>query len=188
MGERRLEPVASYDILLVDPPWPYYGTTNKDGAAGKHYDLMTQSEIESLPIRSWLRGHGAVFVWATGPKLHLAIDAVRSWDLHYRGVAFVWVKTRQDGGLIHGQGVPPTATKPTSELVLLATTNRLGRPFPLLNAAVPQVVCAPRGRHSEKPLEIYRHIEALYGDRPRLDVFSRRAIDGWDRWGNEAPE
>lgn len=182
------EAAGRFDIIATDPPWPYYGSTTKDAAAGKHYDLMTEDDIKRMPVKNLLRSkQGAVFVWATGPKLDLAVDAIRQWGFHYRGVAFVWVKTRQDGGVIGAQGVPPTATKPTTELVLLGTTQPKGRPFPLLDAAVSQVVMAPRTRHSEKPLEVQDRIVRLYGDRPRIELFSRRVVDGWARWGNEAP-
>jgi N6-adenosine-specific RNA methylase IME4 len=150
---------------------------------------MSMDEICALPIRSLFRDpkRGALFLWATCPRLHFAIDATRAWGLHYRGVAFVWTKTRVDGKVIGAQGVPPTATKPTAELCLLATLTPTGRPFPLLDAAVRQDVFAPRGRHSAKPAVVRDRIVALYGDRPRIELFARESVVGWDRWGREAP-
>lgn len=194
-------PVGRYDIVYADPPWPYYGSTTKNAAAGKHYDLMSAEEINAMPVRHLFRGGrgrgstgggGALFLWATCPKLHLAVDAIRAWGLHYRGVAFVWTKTRKGAGsgigaVIGAQGVPPTATKPTAELCLLATLAPTGRPFPLLDAAVRQDVFAPRGRHSAKPPEVRDRILRLYGDRPRIELFARESVVGWDRWGLEAP-
>lgn len=180
---------GKYDIVYADPPWGYYGDPNKNAAAGKHYPLMSDADIKALPVRKLFRDpkRGAAFVWATGPRLDLAIDAIRSWGLHYRGVAFVWVKTRRDGVPIGPRGVPPTATKPVTEMCLLATLAPRGRPFPLLSAKVKQVVLAPVGRHSEKPGAVRDRIVDLYGDRPRLEVFARDRIPGWDCWGNEAP-
>ena len=148
---------------------------------------MTMEELKALPVPDIADKECALFMWATCPRLNLAFSLIRSWGFHYRGVAFIWVKTRKDGGWIHGQGVPPTATKPTSELCLIATTNKKGRPHPLLNAAVPQVVPAPRtGKHSEKPKVFYDHIESLYGKHiPRIELFARNTREGWDSWGNE---
>ncbi len=185
----NLEPFQpKYDIVLIDPPWPYYGDGQKHGAAAKHYDLMTAKQINDLPVRSLFRTKdGVAFVWATAPKLDLAIDAIRAWGLHYRGVAFVWTKTRRDGAIIGAQGVRATVTKPTSEFVLTATTKPRGRPFPLLDETVRQDVLAPKGRHSEKPYEVHKRIERLYGDRPRIEVFARTGREGWDCWGLEAP-
>lgn len=179
-------PDKTYEVVYVDPPWFYYGDQNKMGAAGKEYDLMTQEELYDLPVRSILAKKAAVFMWATGPRLDYAIDLIRAWGLHYRGVAYVWVKTDQNGNPIHGQGVRPTFTKPTTELVLAATTHPTGRPFPILDEGQPQVVLAPRGRHSQKPLVFRDLIEDLCGDRPRIEMFARGAKPGWDAWGLEA--
>ena len=42
--------------------------------------------------------------------------------------------------------------------------------------------------HSRKPAEIRDRIVELCGDVPRIELFARQSADGWDRWGNEAPE
>jgi len=185
----NLEPYfGKYDIVYADPAWTYYGSQTKMGAAGKEYAAsMTPEQINALPVASLFRDpkRGAAFVWATCPLLPLAIDAGRAWGLHYRGVAFNWVKTTKDGALIGAQGVPPTAVKPTSELCLLFTTCKKGRPFPLVSSKVRQVVPAPRGAHSEKPAQIRDSIVECYGDRPRIELFSRHIVAGWDRVGNE---
>lgn len=176
-----------FDVVYADPPWSYYGDPNKMAAAGKHYSLMADDDLMALPVKNLLRDpkHGAFFIWATCPRLDLAIKTIEAWGLVYRGVAFNWVKTRADGGVIGAQGIPPTATKPTSELCLFATTQKVGRPFPLLDSTVPQVILAPRGRHSEKPAIVREYIERLYGDRPRIELFARERTKGWHAWGNE---
>jgi N6-adenosine-specific RNA methylase IME4 len=179
-------PNKKYDIIYTDPPWHYYGSTTKDAAAGKHYDLMLQDDIEKLPVKDLLNPKGACFVWATGPRLDYALSAINAWGLHYRGVAHVWVKTRKDGKIIHGQGVPPTYSKPTTELLLLATTVKKGRPLPLLDKALPQVVLAPREAHSKKPAIFRELIEKAYGDCSRLEMFARGKVKDWDVWGNQA--
>ncbi|HVS46025.1 MAG TPA: MT-A70 family methyltransferase [Verrucomicrobiae bacterium] len=178
-------PDRRYDIAYVDPPWFYYGSALKDAAAAKHYPLMSPEDLAALDVRSILNKRAAVFVWATCPRLNFAIDLIAQWGLHYRGVAYVWVKTNRAGKIIAGQGVPPTFTKPTTELMLAATTARTGRPFPIRDLAQAQVVLHPRGEHSQKPA-IFRHcIEALCGDRPRIELFARARASGWDAWGAE---
>lgn len=182
---------GKYDLIYADPAWSYYGSGTKNAAAAKHYKTsMTYEEIAALPVADLLRDpkKGAIFVWATCPLLHYAIDAGRAWGFHYRGIAFNWIKTRKDGTPIGAQGVPPTATKPTSELCLLFTTSKKGRPFPLLSSRVRQTVFAPRGAHSEKPHEVRDRILELYGDRPRIELFSRHEVAGWDRIGDQILE
>jgi len=126
-----------------------------------------------------------VFMWATCPRLHFAIALIEAWNLHYRGVAYVWVKTTRAGKIINGQGVAPTFTKPTTELLLVATTKPTGRPFPILNLAQPQVVLHPRAAHSEKPAIFRTLIEDLCGDRTRIELFARSHAPGWHAWGAE---
>jgi N6-adenosine-specific RNA methylase IME4 len=106
--------------------------------------------------------------------------------LHYRGVAYVWVKTNRKGEPIRGQGVPPTFTKPTTEFVLVATTMPTGRPFPILDLGQGQVVMEGRAEHSRKPAIFRRYIEELCGRRSRIELFAREPAIGWDAWGAEA--
>lgn len=200
--DTALWPKNKYRIVMADPPWLYHGDPNKDQAAGKEYDCMTLEEICALPVKSLLLKPGVVFCWATGPRLHYAVKALEAWGLHYRGVAYVWVKTSQAGKVIHGQGVRPTITKPTTEYVLAATTCKTGRPLPLLTEAQGQVLFSPCGEecegeplfaarpgneHSVKPALVRERIEELYGkDVPRIELFARTAPEGWDVWGKEA--
>ena len=183
-----------YEIILADPPWLYYGDPNKNAAAGKHYKCMSIDDL-TQPHR-WLNGGSfyelaarpsVIFMWATGPMLQTAINVMThcNWGFHYRGIAYVWVKTRKDGGIISGQGVRPSFTKPTTELLLVGSTNSKGRAFPILNEAQPQVVLHPRLAHSEKPPLFRDMIVDLLGDRPRIELFARQRVDGWDAIGDE---
>ncbi len=178
-------PSKRYDVIYADPPWQYYGDPDKDQAAGKHYPLLSREAIAALPVAALAAPRAALFLWATGPKLPDALAVMEAWGFHFRGIAYVWVKTRADGGIIAGQGVRPTFVKPTTEIVLVGSTCTRGRPLPLLSEAQGQVVLAPRGRHSEKPDLVRRRIVELLGDRPRIELFARERVPGWDAWGND---
>jgi len=174
-----------YDVVIADPPWYYSGSPYKMGAAGKEYPLMLDQEIYDLNMRERMTEKSVLFLWATCPKLHVAIEAIEKWDLWYRGVAFVWVKTRLDGTPIGAQGVRPSVTKPLTELVLVASTVKTGRPLPLSSESIRQTIFAPKGRHSEKPEAVQDAIELMYPDAAKLEMFARRERPGWDVWGNE---
>jgi N6-adenosine-specific RNA methylase IME4 len=178
-------PTRTYDIVYADPPWFYYGSQIKDAAAAKHYPLMNQEELAELPVRSIMNKRAVLFLWSTGPRLNFAIDLIEKWNLYYRGVAYVWVKINGRGEPIRGQGIQPTFTKPTTELVLAATTMPTGRPFPILDFAQRQVVMEPRRAHSQKPVVFRRLIEELCGRRPRIELFARESASGWHTWGAE---
>ena len=177
----------TYDLLTVDPPWYYPGDPNAMGAAGKHYQLMPDVDVLRLDVRSYIGLKGMALVWATCPRMDFAIDAIRAWGLHYRGVAFVWVKTRKDGAVIGAQGIRACVTKATSELLLVASTNKKGRPLKIADESVAQVVLAPRGEHSEKPAEVYRRIERMYPDASKCELFARAERPGWACVGDELP-
>lgn len=191
MTEKHLLSVCSqkkYDVVLIDPPWSYFGDPNKMGAAGKEYSLMSQKDIQALNVKSLLKKNACVFVWATCPRLNFALDAIKSWGLHYRGIAYVWVKTNKQGKIISGQGVPPTYTKPTTELLLLATTKPTGRPLKLRRFNSPQVILAGRAGHSEKPEVFRQDIVATLDNVSSLDfleIFARKTVPTWDVIGNE---
>jgi len=194
-----------YHVIYTDPCWSYYGDPLKDQAAGKHYDLMTLDQLSKLPVNKLAAKPCVMFMWATCPKLDNAVDLMRAWGFHFRGVAYVWVKTTKNGKIISGQGVRPSFVKPTTEIVIFGTskeieeetsdnsefvlvgsTQKFGRSLPLLTESQGQVVLAPRGRHSEKPKEVRKRIEDLFGECSRLEMFAREHPAGWDAWGNEA--
>ena len=193
-------PPTQYDVILADPPWLYYGSPDKWAAAGKEYRLLSDEQIFQLPIQRLLAPNGILFLWATGPRLNSALDCLTKWGLSYLGVAFVWVKTRQDGAIMGASGVRPRIVKPTTEFVLAASRVSNRRPMPLADESVAQVICdlgqggedsaggvvfSSRGKHSEKPREVHTRIERLYPNARRLELFARSPAVGWDVWGNE---
>jgi N6-adenosine-specific RNA methylase IME4 len=182
-------PDNTYEVLYADCPWKYYGDPNKDQAAGKHYVCMTESELTALPVRSKCGKRAVLFMWATGPMVARAIRVMETWGFHYRCIGFFWLKTTKTGKIIRGQGVRPSFVKQLGEVVLIGSTNPKGRTFPVLDESMGQDVQAPRGRHSEKPVEVRRRIETLFGPKVSLELFARGGpVPGWDRFGNDLHE
>jgi N6-adenosine-specific RNA methylase IME4 len=178
-------PDRRYDVILADPPWAYYGQQDKWGAAAKFYATAPDEAIVRLPIPDLLDERGVLFLWATSPRLDVAMACLAEWKLHFRGIAFVWVKARKDGGPIGAQGVRPSIVKPTAEYVLAASRVARGRPMKLGDEGVPNVILAPKRAHSQKPDEVTACIERLYPDARRLELFARTERPGWDAWGDE---
>ncbi len=179
-----------YQIVYMDPPWSYYGDPNKDQAAGKHYKCMTYEELFRLPVRDIMAKKSVAFVWTTSSKMGEACDLIEAaWGLCFRGVFQNWIKTSQSGKVINGQGVRPSFTKPTTEYLLVASTQRKGRAFPILTEKMEHNVFAPRpdNKHSKKPAVFRENIVKLLGPLKRVELFARDAAEGWDAWGDEAP-
>lgn len=172
-----------YDVVLMDPPWLYYGSGSKWAAAAKHYDCLPTDRLAQYPPP--LNDPGVVFMWTTSAFMADAITLLGLWGLHYRGVSFVWVKTKKDGSPIGAQGVRPSITKPLTEFVIAGSTKKKGRPLPLHSESVRQTVFAQRREHSRKPHEVMERIEEMYPQARKLEMYSRESRVGWDSWGLE---
>ena len=178
-------PEGPYDVILADPPWSYYGQQDKWTAAAKFYTTAPDETIVTLPIPQLLSKKGILFLWTTSPKLDVAMECLKAWELYYRGIAFTWVKCRKDGKPIGAQGIRPSIIKPTAEYVIAASRVAKGRPLKLHNEGVPNVILAPKREHSQKPDVIHDHLESMYPDCSKLEMFARSSRPGWDVWGNE---
>lgn len=181
-------PDQKFDVVLSDPPWEYHGQQDKMGAAANHYNTMSDADLLAFPMRRLLTANGVLFMWVTSPRLDFAIDCLRAWNLAYRGMAFVWVKTKMDGTPIGAQGVRPSIVKPLTEYVLAASPVAKGRPMKLASEKVVQTIFAPRTEHSRKPDDVHERIEALYPEASKIELFARRARAGWALWGDQAPD
>ncbi|GAH38927.1 unnamed protein product, partial [marine sediment metagenome] len=122
-----------------------------------------------------------------------ALAVVEAWGFKYTTCAFTWVKLNPTGELLRkGKHVLLVKgiysglgfwTNGNAELCLFA---KQGRPQRVARN-VKQIVIAPRGRHSAKPPEVRDRIVRLMGDVPRIELFARERVPGWDCWGDEVP-
>ena len=178
-----------YSVIYADPPWAYQqagATAKARGTAVKHYPTMTTAEICALPVREIVRGGAACFMWATFPNITEAIKVMEAWGFTYKTAAFVWVKkNRKNGGNFMGMGA---YTRANAEVCLLGVTPGFKAKTQIRAHNVRQIIEAPFEGHSKKPDETRQRIVELLGDVPRLEMFARQRADGWDAWGNEAPE
>ena len=172
-----------YQIILSDPPWKYNSRANHKtrfrGGAEGHYPLMTMEEIKALPVDKIADSNCALFLWTTFPYLQEQIKLFEHWGFRYRTLAFAWLKTNKNNGFpFFGVGY---YTKSNLELCLLGIKGQLK----IKSNSISQVIIAPRREHSRKPDEIREKIVGLFGDLPRIELFAREKIAGWDAWGNE---
>ena len=170
-------PEKKYSIIYADSPWSYRrgGKRNVE----RHYQTMTPEEICALPVEHIAAEDCALFLWATFPNLELAVKTIEQWGFTYKTAAFVWVKTnKRQETLFWGMG---NYTRANAEVCLLGIK---GNPKKI-SRSVHSVIMAKIGRHSEKPAEARKRIVELFGDVPRIELFARERVEGWDVWGNE---
>lgn len=172
-----------YSIIYADPPWFYNARNNPSttkfgfGAPG-HYPTMKIEEICSLDIESISQKNCALFLWTTMPRIKDALKVIEAWGFTYKTMGFTWIKVNKDMTPFFGIGY---YTKSNAELCLLGVK---GKMKPISNS-ISQIIIERRGKHSAKPPEVRDRIVELFGDIPRVELFAREEVEGWDAWGDE---
>ena len=167
-----------YSIIYADPPWRY-SAKNVQGSAENHYPTMSIEELCALPVEELAAQDSVLFLWATFPMLPEALRLIAAWGFIYKSVAFVWLKkNKKSDSWFYGLGF---WTRGNAELCLLATRGRPRRQA----ANIHQFIISPVEAHSKKPDETRDKIVSLMGDLPRVELFARQTVPGWDAWGNE---
>jgi len=175
-------PEDGYQIILADPAWKFSnkktGGSMKSGAAHQ-YDVMTLNDLKALPVNEISADNAILVMWYVGAMPQEAIDLVNSWGFTLKNMnGFVWNKLTVKGLPFFGMGF---YTRAGSESAIIATKGK----FKPNSRSIRAVISAVVGKHSEKPNEFRQAIVELCGDVPRLEMFARKAADGWHSWGNE---
>lgn len=165
--------MKKYSIILADPP--YLWRSGKERNVRGHYKCMNTDEICALPVSELADRDCTLFLWATLPNLPNCLKVIEEWGFEYKTVAFTWIKTNKNSmGLFWGMGY---YTRSNAEICLLATK---GNPLPRKSHSVHSVIMSPVHEHSKKPSEVRDKIVELFGDLPRIELFSRQRVEGWD--------
>ena len=171
-------PDKKYNIIYADPAWSYTGNM-MNSSATDHYKTMSLQDICNLPVKKIADNNCILFMWVTLPKLNQFMDVIKSWGFEYKSTAFVWVKKNKiSDSFFMGLG---RWTRANPEICVLATKGKISRK----SNAVRQLQIFPIEQHSKKPDEFRNLIIELCGDLPRIELFARQKVDGWDCWGNE---
>ena len=173
--------LKQYGVILADPPWAYRVWNKKDAkrTAEAHYPTMSMEAIKALPVDRIAAPDCTLFLWITFPMLREGWGVMDAWGFSFKTVAFVWVKlNRKADSLFTGMGY---WTRANAEVCLLATRGHPKR----VCRNIHQVIVSHVEEHSKKAEEARRRIEVLMGDVPRVELFARQAVPGWDAWGNE---
>lgn len=169
-----------YNIIYADPPWHYDFGKSSSRFVGDKYKLMKIEELANLPIKSIVDDNAVLLIWATFPRINYALETIKNWGFKYKTCAFTWVKQyKKSDKLFMGNGY---YTRSNAEICLLATK---GKPLKRFRHNVHSVIISHIEEHSKKPHEARERIVQLFGDVPRIELFARQHVEGWDCWGNE---
>lgn len=173
-----------YNIIYADPAWTFKNYNNKKSNtnADHHYSCMSLEDIKKLPVGDIADKNCVLLMWCTDPLLHKQIPIVKKWGFTYKTVGFHWVKTNKNKSKnLYAVGTGYW-TRANNEICILATKGKISR---VKGSNVHRLVVADREGHSKKPDIIRDKIVELCGDLPRIELFARQKVEGWDCWGNE---
>lgn len=175
-------PDKKYQIIYADPPWRFkvwcFGT-GSGRSPDNYYPTMELGDICALAVKEIAAKDCILFLWTTFPKLEEAFKVINAWGFTYKTCAFVWAKQNlKSDDFFVGLGY---WTRSNVEVCLLATKGAPKR----INKSVRQLIISHRRKHSRKPDEVRDRIVQLVGELPRIELFARQKVEGWDAWGNE---
>lgn len=176
--------MKKYSLIYADPAWSYRDKA-KDGerGAGFQYPVMTVQDICRLPVWDLAADDCLLAMWWVPTQPLEALKVMEAWGFRLMTMkGFTWVKTNRIKG-DHAMGMGHM-TRANTEDVMFAVKGKL---LERLDASIRQVQVAPRGEHSAKPDLFRQLLVKLVGDVPRIELFARNASEGWDVWGNQAP-
>lgn len=173
-NKEQPEPLAGkYRIIYADPPWKYNDKlVDGYGPAEFHYPTMSIEELCTLSVKDIAEDNAVLFLWVTSPLLESSFKIIHAWGFEYK-TSFVWDK------ILHNMGHYNSVRH---EFLLVCTR---GSCTPDNLKLYDSVQSIERTEHSVKPEEFRDIIDDLYPNGGRIELFSRREVVGWERWGNE---
>lgn len=184
-------PDKKYKIIYADPPWLYGKFSNTEGSRLYSYDPkfkitpydgMKLEDIKAIDVESICDKDAVLAMWVTMPMLKEIFDGklFEAWGFKYKTCLFTWVKKNKHvPGYWRGLGY---YTRSNVELCLLGTR---GKGVKVKAKNIGQIIDQPIAKHSQKPDEARVRIIKLFGDIPRIELFARTKVVGWDAWGND---
>jgi N6-adenosine-specific RNA methylase IME4 len=186
---------ATYDLALIDPPWPNYNRSPKGEKKSSvaQYGRMPWEAIYALPVRDLLKRDAAIVLCCTAPMLLNGGDVKRHYAGHdaahspqgeclkhwgARPSTFIfWRKLSKNGKPVRGTGYRVWSCVEPFAIGIIGAPKTV---------VLDNFIEGERRDHSRKPETLYTWCEAFMPGARRIDLFSRAGRAGWDTWGHEA--
>lgn len=166
---KLLAPEGKYDVIVIDPPWPY-GTEYDEEArrVASPYPEMDLEEIKNIKLPAF--GNCILWLWTTHKFIKDSFDILENWGFEYK-LTLAWDKQKLGMG---------SWLRCQVEFCLLGIK---GKPeWNLTNQR--DFISETRREHSRKPDGFYSMVKKLTEGR-RLDYFSREERKGFVPYGDE---
>ena len=164
-----------FDVISVDPPWPYEGesknVTSFDAVGRRVANPYPEMSIDVIKkIKMPLMDNAVVLLWTTHKFLPDAFEILKEWNLDYKAT-LVWNKEKIGMGAWF---------RMQCEFCIVGVK---GKPY-WENTTFRDILNEPRREHSRKPDLFFEMIEKITMGR-RLEYFSREKRNGWEVFGND---
>jgi len=170
-------PDKKYKVIYADPPWQQgmMGKWKRARDGRKRFELpyqtMSIDEIKSLPVNDISEEGCHLWIWTTNQFLKEGFDVIESWGFKYLAPIH-WIKPSGMGNwFIH-----------RTQTLLFAYKKKCV--FPKERHKPNLIFANVQNKHSRKPQEMRDLIEKVSGG-PRIELFARQKVEGWDAWGDE---
>ncbi|KAK4251538.1 MT-A70-domain-containing protein [Corynascus novoguineensis] len=200
-SDRNTHP-TSFDLIVLDPPWPNRSAKRKRKRAGAYRPVADLASVRALlrhvPVASRLAPGGLVAVWVTNAARFADLllgsgngrgdrggGVFAEWDVELVG-EWTWLKVT-----VGGEPVVPVDSawrKPWERLLIgrkRGPAAAAGDGKVRIGAVERKVVVAAPDVHSRKP-NLRGLFEELLPERyEALEVFARNLTAGWWAWGDQ---
>jgi N6-adenosine-specific RNA methylase IME4 len=159
-----------FGTVYADPPWNY-GNQATRASTDNHYDTMSIEDLCNMPVRDVVADDAHLHLWTTNGFLREAFDVIDAWGFEYRS-CFVWCKPQMGIG---------NYWRVSHEFMLLGIRGNAKRFAERNHMSWMEL---ERREHSAKPEKIRGIIERV-SPGPYLELFGRKAVQGWTVLGNQ---
>lgn len=199
---------GEYRTVMADPPWNEAGGGQIQRGANRHYPLMKTRDICALPVSAWAAEDAHLYLWVTNNFLADGLEVMKAWRFRYV-TKIEWFKADLDTdrfgetlAMLPDDGARWLAAEMADDKLQMGIGQYFRgvtesclfgvrgdceyRKLPDGKRAQGRTgFHAPRGQHSAKPEKMRQMVE-LVSHGPYLEMFARRPVPNWDRWGLEA--
>lgn len=185
--------MEKYGLIVADPPWTFadpLAMSDVPRGAEANYTTMTADDIIKLPVRDVAADDAVLLLWVPASLLSVGMCTMDSYGFSQRQI-WVWVKTakgeevdaeniHEDTRMAFGMG---RLARNACEIALVGVRGKVYAK--LENRSVRNVFFAPNLKHSAKPDKVQAALASMFPSMRKLELFSRRPLDGWRTVGWE---
>ena len=168
--------MKKYQIIYADPPWDVslFSRSVRPSQKPHPYPKMSLADIKLLPIEAIIEPAGChLFLWVTHKYLPEGFKVMDMWGFKYH-CCLTWDKTF---------GFTPFSFMWSTEFCLYGQLpHKWKKP---IQFGIKTLITEKPTKHSQKPDAMRQLILDYCGDIPRIELFAREKVEGWDCWGNE---